>query len=397
MNRRNLVIVLTVLAIFLLSVVVIVVARGYQLDFKNATLAPTGILVATSDPDGAEVFVNGKLITATNNTINLAPGKYLVKITKDGFTPWEKTVTIKPEEVFKTSAFLFPNLPELRPITLTGAQNPLLSPDSTKIAYQVASASAEKNGLWILDMARTGLPAGIFASSDSRQIYQTASLLPLTISQISWSADSKELLASTSSNLTYLLETDRPNPAPDLLNSAALSQTLAQWTSLETTRYLTQTSKLNPILLATLATTSGKLQFSPDENKILYQATASAILPPILTTYLPGSNPAPETRLTQPGKYYVYDTKEDKNYLIENCELKTVNCSWFPSSRHLISFTDHEISIREYDGTNRAIVYGGPFKPGIVYVWPNWSKIVILTSLNDPGLVSENLYTINLR
>lgn len=398
MNRRNLLIVLTVVLLAVATLLVIIFARGYQLDLKTARLAPTGILVATSDPDGAQVYIDGKLTTATNNTINLAPGKYSVKIAKDGFSPWEKQVTIKPEEVFKTSAYLFPNLPELRPLTLTGAKNPVLSPDNTKIAYLVASASAERNGIWILDMSRPSLPAGIFSpAADFRQIYQSTSTLPLSATNFLWSPDGKEIIASTSSKLTYLLETDRINLSPPLLSAFSLTQTLAPWQQLDDTRYQAQVSKLPLALAATLASTAAKLQFSPDENKIFYQATASATIPNTLTGYLPGTNPTPEVRHTSQGNFYVYDLKEDKNYQIEACKVPGITCRWFPSSRHLLAYSPTEIAVLESDGTNRSLIYAGPFSPDVAFPWPNWSKIVILTSLNSPSVAGQNLYTINLR
>lgn len=386
MNRRNIIIVLTVLTLILFSTAVIIVARGYQLDIKNVTLAPTGILVATSDPDGAEVLVNGKLTTATNNTINLTPGKYLVKIQKDGFTPWEKNITIKPEEVFKTNAMLFPSLPDLRPLTLTGAKNPTPSADGGRIAYTIASASAEKNGLWILDMSRSSLPAGLFAGADFRQIAST------NFETYTWSPDGKEIVASTSAQAPYLLETDRINPSPESMTTVDLAQTRVTWEQLANSRSKAQTIKLPSALFLTLASSSARLQFSPDETKVLYQATSSAVIPPVLTTYLPGTNPTAETRQTTPGQLYVYDIKEDKNYPISNCP----HCTWFPSSRHLLSFSDREIAVREFDGTNKATVYAGPFRNGFVFPWPDSRKIVILTSLNDPTF-GENLYTINLR
>lgn len=405
---RNILIALTAFMLLTVAAIVILLARGYQFDFKTARLAPTGILVATSDPDGAQVFINSKFTSATNNTINLSPGKYSVKISKDGFAPWEKTITIKTEEVFKTNAYLFPSLPELRPLTLTGAKNPVLSPDETKIAYFVASASAEKNGLWILDMSRPALPTGIFASADFRQVYQTTPILSLSDSKLIWSFDTKEIIASTSASLYYPLETDRLNTSPTPLTPLQFSSDLAQWKTLENTRSKTQTAKLDPKLFAILASSSAKLNFSPDENKIFYQATTSALLPSILASYLAGTNPTPETKAIQRGNWYVYDLKEDRNYLIENCpaaagsrsggdKMINVNCVWFPTSRHLLSFSDKEISVMEFDGTNKAVIYAGPFVPGVVFPWPDSRKMVILTSLNNSANVGENLYTINLR
>lgn len=405
MNKVTLVIIAT-LAILIAAVVgVIALARGYQFDLSRKSLLPTGILVATSDPDGAEVIISGKLQTATNNTINLPPARYLVKIVKDGFFPWQKDIEIKREEVFKTNVFLFPSVPDLRPLTLTGAINPSPSPDNVRIAYGVASASADKNGVWIVDTGRSFTPASLLSGADFRQIYKDTPGLVLSNAKFLWSPDSKEIIAYFGANtptlatpkatLAVLLETDRANDQPTFITST-LASTLSQWEDQNNLKTKAQWSKLDTRLSGLLATTSSHVRFSPDESKLLYQATAAASLPLYLSTYLPGTNPTPQTRRLTPGNTYVYDIKEDRNYLVSNCGVN-ITCSWFPSSRHLLSSTDQEISITEYDGTNKATVFSGPFKSGILLPWPNWSKIVILTSLNNVPGAQENLYTINLR
>src|SRR3990167_7293589 len=83
------------------GIAAILYATGYRIDFGgNGTgnikfIEGTGLLVATSKPDGARVLINGHLTTATNNTINLAPDQYDVEIQKDGYLPWKKKITIK--------------------------------------------------------------------------------------------------------------------------------------------------------------------------------------------------------------------------------------------------------------------------------------------------------------
>src|SRR3989344_5322587 len=83
------------------TAIAIFYARGYRLSPENGKtfVAGTGLLVATSTPDGAKVLVNGKLLTATNNTINLPPGSYNVKIAKDGYFPWKKEIIVEKEIV----------------------------------------------------------------------------------------------------------------------------------------------------------------------------------------------------------------------------------------------------------------------------------------------------------
>lgn len=352
MNKRFIFVLLSVISILFVTFLAIAFARGYRLDFSKKDVTTTGILVATSDPDGAEVIVDGKFSAATNSNLSLKPGSYFIRIRKEGYSVWEKKIDIKQEEVIKTNAFLFPILPNLRPITYSGALNPTISNDNSKIVYGVASASAQRidnNGVWILDMGQT------FFQSNTRQISRG---VDIANSKFAWSLDNKQIIATTSAGTTYLLNSDQFNEVPKIAN-------------------------ILPDLYVPL-----DRKLSPDESKVLYTATASSTMSP-RTIFLPGSNPTPETRNIEAGKTYVYDIKEDKNYLVEDCD-------WFPSSRHLLCINSGQISVMEFDGTNKAVVFNGQFDPKAVFSWPNWSKIVILTSLGS-GQEQENLYTINLR
>ncbi len=400
MNRGLVAIIAALFIIILGSAIAIGAAKGYTLDLSTKAVKPTGILVATSDPNGAEVWINGELKTATNNTINLTPGKYDIKIQLDGFYPWEKSLEIKPEEVFKTNVFLFPRVPDLRPLTLTGAKNPSLSFDQSRIAYGVSSASAEKSGVWIADMGRS-LPGPLGGSAEFRQIQIDSGSEPFSEANYLWSPDGREIIAyfgepltlesTPSGQIAYLLNTGQINQNPPVV-TATLPEILADWNSQIADREKAQMSRLPASLRKFFNENATSIEFPPDQSKVLYQATQAATLERQLKTPLPGTNPTPEERTIKAGKLYVYDIKEDRNYPIEGS-----NVSWFPSSRHLLTHTDKEIAVSDFDGTNKAVVYAGPFTNGYIFPWPNWTKIVILTSLNlSPGN-GENLYTINLR
>ncbi|MFH2118360.1 MAG: PEGA domain-containing protein, partial [Candidatus Paceibacterota bacterium] len=103
----------------------------------------TGLLNANSFPTGAEVYVDGELMTATDNTLYLSPGEYSVEIRKEGFSPWKKSLVIKKELVTQTNAQLFPTTPSLSPLTLSGATNITTSPDGQKIIFYTNSLHNE--------------------------------------------------------------------------------------------------------------------------------------------------------------------------------------------------------------------------------------------------------------
>ena len=64
------------LLIIAVTILVIMYGKGYRIFVQNGqpTLSNTGILNLSSDPTAAQVFINGHLTTATNNSLNLTPG-----------------------------------------------------------------------------------------------------------------------------------------------------------------------------------------------------------------------------------------------------------------------------------------------------------------------------------
>src|SRR3989338_3829077 len=91
----------------------ILYARGYRFDLTQQKLDSTGIIVASSFPDGAKIYLNGELFGATNTNIVIEPGEYTVDIKKDGYSSWTKNVRLKGEQVVKMDALLHPRNPSL--------------------------------------------------------------------------------------------------------------------------------------------------------------------------------------------------------------------------------------------------------------------------------------------
>jgi len=79
------------------TILVIKYAKGYRPNINNRSLSGTGLLSVASYPKSAQVFINNKLTTLTDDTLYLTPEKYHVKITKEGFSNWEKSIPISTE------------------------------------------------------------------------------------------------------------------------------------------------------------------------------------------------------------------------------------------------------------------------------------------------------------
>ena len=234
MKKQLVISILIVGFLVIATALVILFGSGYRLGFggNGAILSGTGLLVTTSSPNGAQVFINGHLTTATDNTINLAPGVYDIKIFKDGYFPWEKKITIKNEVVSKADALLFPNAPKLESITNIGISNPVVDPSKTKIAYSVASQSAVKNGIYVLDM--TSRPILTLQSNSTQIVNDTLNSFSNSI--LSWSPDSAQLLTKlkgVSFSTTYLLQSTSLNDNPQDVTET-ISTVNNAWAKLKT-------------------------------------------------------------------------------------------------------------------------------------------------------------------
>jgi len=408
-QQRILFFILVAAAISGSAILVIKLAQGYKPDFSTRTLRPTGLLVATSIPDGASVFIDGKLKTATNSTLSLSPGEYEVEIKKDGYTCWKKKLQIKKELVTKTDAYLFSTFPDLRALTFTGAKNPILCPDGTKVVFAAASPSASlsKQGLWVLDL--TDRPLGL--SREARQIIANTPTYDFSKAEYRWSPDSKQILVTfkttsgkgkTAKTKTqnFLLDSDKLNSSSALIDvTPTLNLILENWEKEKETRLQAQLSKLPKELLNTLKEKVADIQFSPDETKLMYTATASALIPGDLIPPPPAASTQNEEREIRPGRVYVYDLKEDKNFFISETSTtkdqspKTI--SWFPTSKHIFIVQKDKISIKEYDGTNEVAVWSGSLENSFAFPFPAGNRILILTSIGKDA--PPNLYAVSLR
>ena len=395
-------------------------ARGYRPSLASRALQGTGLLAANSVPRGASVFLNDKLTTATDDTLNLPPGQYRVKIAQDGYIPWEKTLVLEAELVAQTNARLFPSVPDLKPLTFSGALNLPPSPDGQKIAFAVGNATTnDKNGLYVLDLFDR--PFGF--NSEPRQISRPHPDFDFTVARLTWSPDSSQILVSVNLNQpderNILLSVSSLNDIATLKDATArLPVTLSEWHELLDKKDHERLVLL-PEFMQKVATESARaVYWSPDEDKLMYTAVETLTIPENLIPPVPASSTQVQRRNLEKDNIYIYDLEEDKNFWlaaapatdtpgVKDSSLETLShryspihfqpVQWFPDSRHYILVQEGKIVIGEYDGTNQDTVYAGPFSDDFAYPWPNGSRLIILASLNGGSNQPPNLYSINLK
>ncbi|MCL2110143.1 PEGA domain-containing protein [Microgenomates group bacterium] len=414
-----------------------------QVDPLNPTLArETGLLSVTSTPQKASVYINDRFVTATDDVLYLAPGEYNVKIIKDGYATWEKNLTISRSLVTSTDALLIPSSPSLTALTFTGAQNLSVSPDGLKIIYYTASTSATtKNGLYLLDINATG-----FTSSPKLpvQITDDAPQFDLANAEIIWSANSNQFLLKTASG-TFLLSAYSLSPLesqPDVTFRA--NQIIADWESEMVLRERQFLARYPDEVLELITDSAKNVYLSPDKKKLLYTATASAVLPEHILEGVISQNSQPQTRTLVAGGVYVYDLEEDTNFalgqekviaaeetspyltkqlitsdfaspsaylnqlIVPDDLLQTADnfkvyhsslyadtYQWLSDSRHLARIRDGQVMIVSYDNTNPVLLYSGHLGENFLYPWPDSSKLLILTSFATGSL--DNIYAIEIK
>jgi hypothetical protein len=112
--RRTFVYAFMSLAVIGLVAFLLLLIQGYQFSREDGRLEPGGLMQFNTQPGGAGVAVNGRQLggrTPTKTT--MVAGQHFVAMTKSGYHPWQKSVTLQP------GAVLWLDYARLVPTTLT--------------------------------------------------------------------------------------------------------------------------------------------------------------------------------------------------------------------------------------------------------------------------------------
>jgi hypothetical protein len=195
-----------------ISAVCLLLVLGYRFDFGARTVEQGGLLQFRSVPEGAKVTLNGQELSfVTPGKRNVDVGTHEVRMHRDGYREWAKTVTVKAGELrWLNYARLIP-----RDLTTNTVQEfPVLadekpSPDRKWFALLPA---ADKPELIIVDIrpdkpisAPFVLPAGSYTSVEGQ---------PHHFSIVEWDFGSRYLLLKhVIGEKTEFIKIDRTNPA----------------------------------------------------------------------------------------------------------------------------------------------------------------------------------------
>lgn len=379
-------------------------ARGYRVDVQKGTMTSTGIIAVSSSPQTAQVYVNGELRGVTDLHLTLPHGNYVIEVKKEGYTSWKRNVVLKGELVVTADATLFPLNASLTPLTTIGISQVISIDKTDKALLFVENGDLEKDGIYVFDQTKR-----TFSLFPPIKLLVSKKLFPEDISlkaaTILFSPDYKQGIAifkRAEDSISYLISLEDENTQLFEVTSsqASLEKVWNSEKDVETARLL----EIFPHEFAKIASDSFHiLSLAPDKSKILYEAKQQITLPYVIEPRLVAANQTPEERSIKLDKLYVYDRKEDRNYLITLSEtsekMRQEGSSvlvWFPDSRHLVEHEGDKISIVEFDDTSKQIVYSGPHEGSFFDVTSD-SKLLILANLNPQFNKTPDIYAVGIK
>jgi hypothetical protein len=372
--------IVTIIVLLGSTTAIFLYTNGYRLEKQKTTrfdLTRTGMVSAKSVPEGASVYLDGILITATNDSIpGIEPGMKTLKILKKGFVPWEKQLEIHEELVTDITAVLITQSPRIEPITNTGAYNPSVSPSLSKLAY--FSKEETTAGINILSLNN-----GFFGGNTDTILKDTRSTKYSEGKNIIWSYDESKLLLEMPNDIWYLI---------DLQTKTAHTTNIPE--NITTTWRQDFVKKRADFINNAKAedrikelAKSNTIQWSPDEKKFLNIEDVNG-------NYV----------------YKVYNLEEplpvgeklETTVFTINKSQPQPKISWYTDSYHLIlaegditKTNRGSISFIRIDGTNKTEIYNNTLFSDKVYATPSGDKVVIITSFKSNG--EPDLYTVSIR
>ncbi len=322
---------LAAITFIVLSLFFILSARGYNIRIgaDGITFHKTGMLIISSKPTGAKIFLNGKDTTHTTGFFsikidNLGKDKYHLKLTKDGYYSWEKNVPIEPEMVtWANYILMFPKNPTIDKVNISGTLiDSLTSLDNKSQIFLIKLNDSYK--------------ISVFndATSQSNIILDTAALPPdqkITDPRLlDWSNDKRYILFSgivSGKEVIYILNTD--------------SKTLTDFSSITPVKF-------------------DQLRFDPANSSLLYGLSGGLVMNIDLGTRK--VSPALESQVVyytfaDDGKiYYVKDNSGQRSFIQANGDFSGKNTladsiPVSPSYEAKVEFQSQQVAFKTADNT----------------------------------------------
>jgi len=359
-QTRKILFVACLLSFLILCPIILAYSIGYYYDFNNQKIIPTGSILLKSIPAKSSIYLDNTLLEQTTPTYinNLESGNYSIKIRKNGFTSWEKAITVKNHQLSIAENILL--LP-------TDSYTEMLSNNIEQVSFSPSKKNAialtfkEKSNFQILKLANLSINEIPIVSS----VDNTYNLTEIDTKSIRWSLSEKNIsfLADFSDSKNdqkgYFVISNFSKETSELIllaETTDIERPASEWHNEHDDIFAYCDSKTGNLFLINM-TTDSKSELALDANnfsiignKIYFIHRQTGILYYILDPWLiPFQNFAPESK-RQFSETAIPEFSEDKEY-----ELFYLNNDIFfikDSSNKLFLAKDGKIEIIQNDNLN---------------------------------------------
>lgn len=183
--------------IILTSIILLILANGYDVDRKTGQVIQNGLIFTAASPESAEIFLNGKSNGDTDKRLTVPAAKYDVELRRTGYRTWKKAIELDGGSIERlVYPKLFPNkLNQATSQTFNGTpafstQSPdrrwvLVSQPGSVVEFQVFDTANPEDEPKTIQVPRSIMTAPAVGVAES-------------IALVEWSSDNRHVLVQHS-------------------------------------------------------------------------------------------------------------------------------------------------------------------------------------------------------
>ncbi len=377
---------------------------GFRYNFQIGRVEHTGVISVSTIPRGADVSVDGKPHRSVTPTLvkQLRPRDHLVKLTRDGFHAWEKSVkAVERETVFLDSVVLWAD------------REPVLATDRGDLYLM------NRNGTALATIQTTGAWTEVWVEDFEKNTWTLVARFPGSQPEqvgLSWSPSGERLLMSSSTLETLVSKRDGSEQLR--LNERVLNIQSAWWnegkaedlivtTESETRRLHPASGEVSMLLAAPVKTLLGdeeRLFFTREGVDRTHVVSRVGVEENVIAILPKGSYQFIESRLPY---LLLYEETRSRIALLDAethdqpilLQTEALEAHWSPSGETRLLYTNGFETHLFYPQTLKDTLVDRVSKPIASLVWhPSGTAIVlahpdgvVAYDLHEPGFIQTKL------
>jgi len=217
-----------------LTIFIIIITRGGKITPEG--IVETGVIRVIIEPSDIDckVYIDDSEVTLTKQTIsNLEDGNHLLRVESDGYTNWQKNISVVHGLVTETFARLYPTDMAITQVTNSNINNLFFSPDNNYIYYAIINSEfGNDKGIWRLKLTKNNSLFGNNSIEKPEKVLELSEIIiPLLNNdsyEIKSSADNKKILITTT-DITYLFDIENNESPRNITKELSLNPTSINW------------------------------------------------------------------------------------------------------------------------------------------------------------------------